>query len=488
MVTNYEKLFHPRRIAIIGVSSEDGGKGFGSGVLLSIKAMGFEGDILPVNPKGGTFAGLTIYKNVEDIPGDIDFAIIAVAARAVPRILEACREKGAAGAEILSSGFGEIATKEGAALEQEIKNIAAKGIRVIGPNCFGIYCPKSGLTFLPNPDLSRETGPVAFLSQSGGMSSDFTSTGKWMGFRFSKAVSFGNGIDLREAELLRYLGDDPETGVIAMYTEGVRDGDDFFESIKAVARKKPVIVYKGGLSKAGRRAVVSHTASMGGSQVIWPSILRQAHATQVQDMQEMAQACLAFSSLPKRRFKCISVVGGGGALGVAACDIAEGYGIEIPPFSADLKMRIENFLPKPGASAGNPVDVANPHIPPKVLKEVLLHAAQDDRIDLQVLISLLDHFKSMALRLGRSVSKMTPFRELADTVQDVVKETGKPVIVILQNARRGLDDLDTVEMLAQARQAFIDRGIPVYDEVRYALRAIGHVNTYYGRSNDANNR
>jgi acyl-CoA synthetase (NDP forming) len=113
MSTDYEKIFHPRRIAIVGVSSSDGGRGFGSGVLLSIKAMGYEGDILPVNPKGGTFADLTLYRQVEDIPGDIDFAIIAVAAKAVPAILEACRTKGAAGAEILSSGFGELATDPG---------------------------------------------------------------------------------------------------------------------------------------------------------------------------------------------------------------------------------------------------------------------------------------------------------------------------------------------------------------------------------------
>ena len=300
---DYEKIFHPKRIAILGVSLEGTSFNFGNALLLALQAMGFEGEIFPVNPRGGTFAGLNILKKVEDIPGEIDFAIIAVAARMVPESLEACRKKGAAGAEIISSGFSELGTPEGISLEQEIRKIALRGIRVIGPNCFGIYCPKSGLTFIPNPDLSRESGPVAFLSQSGGMSSDFASTGEWMGIRFSKVVSFGNGADLREIELLQYLGEDPDTRVISMYVEGIKDGESFFQTIKSVAKKKPVIVYKGGLSEAGQRAVVSHTASMGGSRIIWPAILRQVHAIHVHDMQEMAQASLAFSFLPARIFR-----------------------------------------------------------------------------------------------------------------------------------------------------------------------------------------
>jgi acyl-CoA synthetase (NDP forming) len=482
-VTDYEKMFHPKKLAIVGVSSDGGSVGFGNGILLACQAMGYEGQIFPVNPKGGTFAGLTIYKRVEDIPAEVDFAVISVAARAVPDALRACREKGAAGAEIISSGFGELGTAEGVALEQQIRDIAATGIRVIGPNCFGIYCPKSGLTFMPGPDLSRESGPVAFLSQSGGMSIDFANTGKWMGLRFSKVISFGNGADLRETELLRYFGDDPETRVIAMYIEGIEDGEAFFRTIKSVSAKKPVIVYKGGLSAAGQRAVVSHTASMGGSRVIWPAVLRQVRAVQVQGMMEMAQASLAFALLPERSFKGISVVGGGGALGVAACDAAEAAGMVLPLLPADRKALIETFLPKPGSSAANPIDVANPFVPPKALKEVLLRAAEDDRIELQVMISLLYHYKSMGQAMGKPVAEVTPYLELADVVHDAVNKTGKPVVLVLPNPRKGLDDLDIVEMQEQARQAFLDRGIPVFDEIGDALRAIGHVHAYYGERN-----
>ncbi|MBN1612887.1 MAG: CoA-binding protein, partial [Deltaproteobacteria bacterium] len=280
--TDYDRIFHPKRVAVIGVSAA--GNLFGSGMILSLQDIGYSGEICPVNPKGGTFAGLHIYKSVEEIPGQIDFAVIAVAAKNVPEALEACRRKGVAGAEILSAGFKELGTPEGIALEEEIKRIAARGIRVVGPNCFGIYCPASGLTVLPGSDLSRTPGPLAFLAQSGGMSIDFAATGKWMGLNFSKLVSFGNGADLRETELLDYLGRDSDTGIVAMYIEGIEEGESFFSTLREVTRRKPVVIYKGGLSEAGQRAVTSHTASLGGSKAIWEAVLRQSGAVQVDNL------------------------------------------------------------------------------------------------------------------------------------------------------------------------------------------------------------
>lgn len=482
VMTDYDRIFHPRRIAIVGVSTE--GMGFGSGIYIALTSIGFEGDIYLVNPKGGNFRGKEIYRSVDAIPEPIDFAIIAVAAQTVPAVLEACRLKGAAGAEILSAGFKELGTAEGKALEKAVQEIACKGIRVIGPNCFGIYCPKSGLTVLPGPDLSRENGPVSFLSQSGGMAIDYANEGKSIGVRFSKVVSFGNGADLRETELLRYLGDDPETRIINMYIEGIEDGDAFFAAMKEVAPKKPVVVYKGGLSEAGRRAVVSHTASMGGSRVIWPAVLKQLNAIQVRDMREMAQASLALSLLPGRVYRNMAVLGGGGALGVAAADAAESYGIGIPPFPPEIVKRIMAILPKPGSSAGNPVDVANPFVPPAVLKETLVIGAEDPRIDFQILISLMGHYKNMSKNLGLPLKEVAPHQELPERVAEAVKESGKPVVMVIDNSRRSLDHLDVVEVIEMARGAFLKRGIPVFNDLREALRAVAHVNTYYGGKSD----
>jgi acyl-CoA synthetase (NDP forming) len=478
---DFERIFHPESIAILGVSADENAAGFGTGMLRVLMEMGFEGKIYPVNPRGGRVFGLEIYGRVEDIPDRVDFAVIAVAAKLVPPALEACLKIGVAGAEILSSGFSELGTKEGLQLENQIREIASRGIRVVGPNCFGIYCPRSGLTMLPGPDLSRESGNVAFLAQSGGMAIDFAHAGQWRGVRFSKMVSFGNGADLREAELLCHLAGDPETEVISMYIEGIKDGDVFFRELKAAAARKPVIIFKGGLSKAGARSVASHTASMGGSGVIWNSVLKQTGAVQVFDTQELMQAATAFSLLPKKSFRNIAVIGGGGAIGVAACDIAERHGIDIPPLSGDIRERIESLLPRPGSSAINPVDVANPVVAPSVLKEVLLNAAQDPRIELQIIVSLLFHYNPYAIMLGVPIDKMVPYKELVEAVDDVINKTGKPVVAVLPNTRRGPGNMDITSLIASTRQEYVRRGIPVFDELHEAIRAIAHMNTYYGR-------
>jgi len=192
-------------------------------------------------------------------------------------------------------------------------------------------------------------------------------------------------------------------------------------------------------------------------------------------------ACLALSLLPPRAFRGISCIGGGGALGAAAGDAAEAYGIGVPAFPDDLRRRIEAILPRPGSSAPNPIDVANPFVPPEVLGRVLRLAAEDSRVELQVLISLLYHYKSQARAMGVPVASITPFGALAETMAAVAADTERPVVMVLPDLKRGPDDLDLAEMMARAREEFSGRGIPVFGAIAEALRAIGHVNTYYGR-------
>jgi len=387
---DFHRIFNPERVAIVGVSGE--GFGFGRGILLSLKAIGYSGDLFPINPNGGFIAGLKIYRAIEEISGDIDFAIIAVPANKVPEALESCRKKGAVGAEIFSSGFKELGTPEGIELNNRIKKNSSRGIRVLGPNCFGIYCPKSGLTMLPGPDLSREPGPVAFLSQSGGLSIDFACLGKWQGLRFSKIVNFGNGCDLRETEMLEYLFHDPDTGIICLYIEGV----------------------------------ASHTASMGDSRLIWESALKQCNALQVETLQEMSDTALAFSMIPRREYKGLAVVGGGGALGVMAADAAESMGLVIPRLRGDVQEKIEEILPQPGSSGANPVDIANPFVLPENLKKILIRASQDENIDIHVVSLLLYHFKSQALILEATMQQATPARELAEACCEAKKSAKNP--------------------------------------------------------------
>ncbi len=476
----FDRIFNPKRIAVIGVNAE--GFGFGRAILDSLISIGCSSEIFPVNPKGGTIFGLAVRKSLDEIPGDIDFAIIATPAQSVPAALEHCRRKGAAGAEILSAGFKELGTPEGIALEAKLKTIAAKGIRVIGPNCFGIYAPRSGLTLLPGPRLSREPGETSFISQSGGLAIDLAHLGMWKGIRFNKVVSIGNGVDLRETELLEYFGEDEETTVIGMYIEGIDDGRRFFEVLRVVARNKPVMVIKGGLSATGQRAVMSHTASMGGGSEIWKSVLRQCNAIQVGEIEELADACLAFTMLGKKIYRGISLVGGGGALGVAAADIADQFGLTIPALATNLQDEIRAILPKPGSSATNPIDVANPYVPPANLKEILTLAARDPNVDIQILVQLLYHYTALGnlLKLP-SIQGIVPYRELADNVAEAIAATGKPVVLVLPNPKRDLNSLEVEEVLRKTRQEFIQRKIPVFDDLKEALRAIHHVSQYFRR-------
>ncbi|MDY6932831.1 MAG: CoA-binding protein [Spirochaetota bacterium] len=474
-----DRIFNPKRIAIIGVSSK--GAGFGNGSLLAIQALNYPGDIYPVNPRGGSINGMKIYKSLDEIDGELDFAVISVPAKDVPGVIEECLKKNSAGVEILSAGFSETGTQEGIMLEEDIKRVAQKGIRVIGPNCFGIYCPKCGLNIPPGPDFSHESGPVAFLSQSGGMSSDFACLGKWMGINFSKMVSFGNGVDLRETELLEYLAEDSDTEIISMYIEGVRDGRRFFKVLRDVASKKPIIVYKGGLSDAGQRAVASHTASMGGKRKIWESMIKQCNIVQVRSLIEMAETCLAFCLLPRRVYRRVSIIGGGGALGVMASDAADSFGIELPVFKGEIYDNIMSLLPKPGSSAANPIDVANPMVSIEFLKEVMLIAGKDERVDFQVMIQLLHTYKAVADRMGGNVKELTPYEQLASMLWDVAESTGKPAVIVLPRYRQGVEDIDLEEMMRLARQAFYNKGIPVFHDVIDAFRAVKHVSDYYKR-------
>lgn len=479
---NLDRLFNPSSIAVVGVSASAAGASFGRNVLLSHIEIGYEGKLYPVNKSGGTIAGLPIYPSVDDIPENIDFAIIAVPAPFVPGVIEACRKKGAAGVAVLASGFRETGTPEGIALEEEIKAIAKKGIRVLGPNCFGIYCPKSGQTLLPGPDLSREPGSVAFLSQSGGHSIDVGHIGKWRGVKFSKVVSFGNGCDLRETEMLRYLLHDRDTKVICTYIEGVAEGREFFSALKETAREKPVIVIKGGISESGSRAAASHTASLSGQRGIWEAALRQCNAVQVENIEEMMDAALAFSLLPERAYRGCTVTGGGGALGIAAADVAESFGLTIPRLRKDLQASIMEMLPKPGSSAANPIDIANPHVPPKVIKEALICASDDENVDIHIVISLLYHLKQLKFHLGaKAMRAVSPHLALVEACREAMEKSKKPVVLILPNHKQEEDCWEIEEIIRETRRLFLEAGMPVYDDVKNALRAIAAVSTYCRR-------
>ncbi len=306
-------MFHPRSIAVVGASTQDGPGSF----VGAIKEMGFDGALYPVNPKAEEIAGLKCYPRLADIPGDVNHVISSVPLRFVEQLVEDAAEKHVKVLHFFTAGFSETGDEEASALEARILVRAGQlGIRVVGPNCMGLYVPASGLSFMPG--MPTELGPVALLSQSGANAGEFCRTGGTRGLSFSKVVSYGNGADLRESELLEYAAEDPATEVIACYIEGLRDGAHFMRALRKAAAVKPVVILKGGQTESGARAANSHTGSLAGSLQIFDAAVRQAGAVRVERMEELIDTAVAFRFLRGLRGPRAGIVGGGGGHSVLA--------------------------------------------------------------------------------------------------------------------------------------------------------------------------
>lgn len=246
-------------MAVVGVSATDQ-RSFAAGVVRSLVDAGFPA-IYPVNPKYTEVLGLKCYPNLQAIPEIVDHVIVAIPAESSLSLLDDCAAKGVKSVHFFTAGFSETGYRERAELERAmLAKARTGGFRIIGPNCVGLAMPKSRLVTLSGMPL--EPGPIAFISQSGGHAHDLPYSSGPRGLRFGKIASYGNALDVDESELLEYLAQDPETEIIAAYIEGVKDGGRFMKALREAVARKPVVIYKGGTTEAGRRAAHGHTASL----------------------------------------------------------------------------------------------------------------------------------------------------------------------------------------------------------------------------------
>ena len=306
-IKKLDQMFAPRGVAVFGGVTKPGS--FANMILTSLIAYGYSGRLYPISPSGGTVAGLSVLPDLGAVDGPVDLASISVPAGAVPAILEQCLKHGVTGAQIHTSGFAETGMAAGIKLQEKIETAARQGLVVVGPNCFGLHSPAGGVTLLPGFDFSKTPGDIAMISQSGGIANDFGHDAVAAGLNISKVISFGNGCDLEAVSLLEYLAQDSHTRFIAAYLEGVRDGRRFLETVRAVTKKKPVIVWKGGLTPLGARATLSHTGSLGGEAAIWQGALDQAGAIRVSGLEEMVDTLIALSYF-NRRGRRLALAGG----------------------------------------------------------------------------------------------------------------------------------------------------------------------------------
>ncbi len=359
--SDLDSIFNPRSVAVVGVSSKGvkaqfGGINFLDGLL----HCGFKGNIYPVNPKGGEALGLKVHPSLKDIPEPVDYVICSIPAPQIPQLIQDCSAKKVNAVSIFTGGFSESGTQEGNQLEEKISSLARQnGIRIIGPNCIGIYCPKAGLSFAR--DLPKESGSVAVICQSGGNSFYIIQEGDRRGIRFSKFIAYGNACDVNESDLIEYLADDPDTEIILVYIEGVKDGQRFSQVLKEAARAKPVIVLKSGVGEAGTRAAASHTGALTGADKVWDGLLCQAGAIRVYSLEELVDMAVTFSYLPLPSGRRVGIIGGGGGVTVLATDDCTNAGLIVPRLPTAIQDKLKSYLEKGGTGVGlsNPVDLSD---------------------------------------------------------------------------------------------------------------------------------
>ena len=348
------QLLEPRSIALAGISISNPNH-WTTGFFKCLVEFDFRGPLYLVNPRGGEVRGFKVYRSFDDIPDTVDYVISTVGMQASRGLVEECSRKGVKVIHFCTAGFSETGDKDGIRLEIELVALAKeKGIRIIGPNCMGVYSPRSRLSF--GPDFPKESGPVALLSQSGGNAAGLVRLAAARGIRFSKVVSYGNACDLNESDFIEYLTHDPSTTVIAMYIEGVKDGPRFRQALKRAAKEKAVVLLKGGVSEGGARAATGHTGAMAGSDVIWSSLCKQLGIIQVRSLEEMVDVLetLLFMTIPAGRKAALFGAGGGNSVLIA--DEFEKRGIEVPPLPEALQMNIREFTQAAGNIFQNPID------------------------------------------------------------------------------------------------------------------------------------
>ncbi len=279
-------IFDISSVAIVGASPKEGKVG---NIILRNFLQDFKGKVYPVNPKYNEIFGLKCYPNVSSIEDKVDLLVVAIPAKAVPGVIEEAGKKGVKLAVIISAGFSEIG-EEGRKLEEDIKrSVSEYGIRIIGPNCMGIYDPYSGIdTFFVNRDrLARpKRGKITLLTQSGAIALSFIEYASSKNIGVSKIISYGNKVDLDEVDILKELKNDDNTKYIFIYMEGLRKdrGKDFIETVKEV--NKPIIILKAGKTKRGHIAAASHTSSMAGSYDVYRNVFENLGIIEAKSFQE----------------------------------------------------------------------------------------------------------------------------------------------------------------------------------------------------------
>jgi acyl-CoA synthetase (NDP forming) len=456
-------LFRPRSVAVAGASTNVDSAGHD--YVRSLKEFGFEGPVYPINLKAPEVAGYQAYPNLKSIPGDVDLVISAIPASGVLDLISQCRERNVRFLHLFTGRFSETGDASAAQLEREIAHSATEaGVRILGPNGMGLYHPSAGISF--RPDLPREAGSVALLSQSGNNAVEVIVRGSARGLRFGKVANYGNGLDVTPGEMLRYLADDPETSVIGAYVEGVPDGRGFFEGLQAAAARKPVIIHKAGRTVAGARSAASHTAALAGTAELWSTVLRQAGALEARNQEQLLDLMVGASLLPRAAGRNVAVVGGGGGRSVQSADACEENGLTVVALPEEVREQVRAKAPQLADWVGNPVDqsiLAGSGLSSNGLLELMLAS---DAYDAAVANVGEDWF------LGRPDADER-LRHACSRLAAIATGSAKPVAVVLGPTET--TNLEHRALLDSVRDDFVAKGVAVFGSIERAAFVTGRL-------------
>ena len=459
-----EPVFYPKSIAVVGASAAS--IKAGSLWVWSLKSAGFPGRIYPVGSSGGRIADLEIFPNLRLVPREIDYVIVSIPRQSVLELLDDCVAKNVKAVQFFTAGFSEVDT-QGRKLEEQMLEKARQGhIRIIGPNCIGVYCPEHKIPFPLG--ILGESGPVGFVSQSGGIATKLVTTGIARHINYSKVVSFGNGIDLDAGDFLQYLAADPKTKVIGAYLEGTRDGAHLFNTMKEVAKVKPLVIWKGGRTEAGAQAAMSHTGSLASSAAIWSAMLKQAGAIEVHSLEELTDTLLIFQQLRHWQGNSAAIIGGladgGGGNSVAAGDACMENGVKVPPLSLETKQELSKLLGEVGSILRNPVDVSQAQFRGlAALFQAIDLIARDTVIDTVLIQEDIDILLPIYSQKG--------LEEINEFFIELGSRQNKPIVVVLPPGSAEPERL-------QIEQKLLAASIPVFCSMERAAKAIHRLNQY----------
>jgi len=479
---DFSPLFNPKSIAFIGASRDRGKWGFV--ILHNIIRGQFKGNIYPVNPREKKVLGLRVYPSVTEIPEPVDLAVVVVPPPAVPGVIAECVAKGIKAGIIITAGFAELGG-EGKKLQDEVIRIAREGgMRLVGPNCFGVLSMPVNMHVIMPPIHPRQ-GSLAIISQSGNVAATTLARGNRWGIGFSRCISSGNEADLHCEDFLEFLGDDPETKVILAYIEGFRDGRRFFNIARRITKRKPIVMIKAGATPAGAQAAKSHTAALSGLDSACDAMCKQAGIIRVTNIDEMFNigAALLYQPLPQGRR--VGIITAGGGWGVLASDACAKAGLDVVHLADETITELDEFLPS-WWSRSNPVDMVAGFQPGSLRNsiETLLRSSQIDGI-----IVLGAGFRAT---LGKSAhldeaeshtSSDTVNTMIADdiaTVQafpELINHYGKPIIMATDSSALQVELEGGIFKILQQKKIMC---YPLPHQAAEVLASLAHYSEYLG--------